>query len=230
MLWIMLCFSPFTLPRDGLQGYITILISKMVNYLWKEAESLPDSHLLASRDTQQKGGHPAPQEGLRWKEMEACFVLTTVPHSSAKSFGKWMGSEIPVIMRASREKWRKQGKSQPGETDTLTEDCLGTLCPWGLGIPLPNDEKVERSKHKVGQSPWEWDWSCRQGSASGSSKQTRLLAKPPDRGAVLGQSPLPSLLMRLKVRFSAREGRHINVPLWVTAQARVILWSQNHLS
>ena len=38
----MLCFSPFTLPRDGLQGYITILISKMVNYLWKEAESLPE--------------------------------------------------------------------------------------------------------------------------------------------------------------------------------------------
>ena len=68
------------------------------------------------------------------------------------------------------------------------------------------------------------------GLACGPSKQTQLLAKPPDRGAVLGLGPLPSLLMRLKARFSAREGRHRDVPLRVTAQARVILWSQNHLS
>lgn len=40
----------------------------------EEVESLSDSCLLASRDTQQKGSQPAPREGPRCKEMEARFV------------------------------------------------------------------------------------------------------------------------------------------------------------
>lgn len=41
MLGTMLCFSPFTLSRDGWRLCIAILILKMANYLWKDTGLFP---------------------------------------------------------------------------------------------------------------------------------------------------------------------------------------------
>lgn len=207
------------------------LFEKEVEGNEEEAESLPDAKFLASGDTQQNGSMweelPVHQRrartGRRWEHI---LFLIAVPHSSAnKSFGKWMGSEIPVILRAFRNKWRKQPKSQPGETNMLMEDCLGTTCPWGLGIFLPKNEKVERSKYEDGQNSWGWEGSYRPvGQANRHGRSAR-----PTLGSWSGKSGSGSPVERtLMVLFSLFSWDSKSIFLLVMGGTETFHWGVQH--